>query len=135
MIDVSSDNPAELGMVTDAVRRHMDGLKELRDVEDTRPCRASNGTSTSIARWPAASASIPQAIGTAVQLVTNGILVGKYRPDDANDEVDIRVRYPASQRGVHALDDLRVAVPGPQGGAQMVPISNFVKLEPAKEVD
>ncbi|MEI9932527.1 MAG: hypothetical protein WDM89_18810 [Rhizomicrobium sp.] len=43
-----------------------------------------------------------QSIGTAVQLVTNGILVGKYRPDDSQDEVDIRVRYPSESRGVAA---------------------------------
>ncbi len=46
-----------------------------------------------------------QTIGTAVQLVTDGILVGKYRPDDSDDEVDIRVRYPEPERGIHALDD------------------------------
>jgi multidrug efflux pump len=132
---VSSDNSAELGMVTDAVRRHMDGLKELRDVEDTRPLPGIEWD-LDINREMASRFGVnTQAIGTAVQLVTNGILVGKYRPDDANDEVDIRVRYPASQRGVHALDDLRVAVPALQGGAEMVPISNFVKLKPTKEVD
>ena len=33
-------------------------------------------------------------VGSAVQLVTNGILIGDYRPDDADDEVDIRARFP-----------------------------------------
>ncbi|MGZ5931555.1 MAG: efflux RND transporter permease subunit [Rhizomicrobium sp.] len=135
MIDVSSDDPAGLATVTDAVRRHMDGVKELRDVEDTRPLPGIEWD-LDINREMASRFGVnTQAIGTAVQLVTNGILVGKYRPDDANDEVDIRVRYPASQRGVHALDDLRVAVPGPQGGAQMVPLSNFVKLKPTQQVN
>ena len=36
-----------------------------------------------------------QQIGTAVQLVTNGIFIARYRPDDSDDEVDIRVRYPS----------------------------------------
>ena len=31
-------------------------------------------------------------VGALVQLVTNGVLVGTYRPDDSRDEVDIRVR-------------------------------------------
>jgi multidrug efflux pump len=40
------------------------------------------------------------------------------------------VRYPAGSRGIHALDDVRVATLG-----GMVPISNFVKLRPAQQVN
>ena len=65
-----------------------------------------------------------------MQLVTDGILVGDYRPDDSTQQVDIRVRYPAPSRGIHALDDVRVSTPG-----GMVPISNFVKLRPAQQVN
>src|SRR6201999_2659599 len=72
-----------------------------------------------------------QTIGTAVQLVTNGILVGKYRPDDSQDEIDIRVRYPQSARGIAALQDLRVT--GPDGSA--TPLSTFVKIKPAQQVN
>ena len=135
MIDVSSDNPSDLAAVTAAVREHMDGLKELRDVEDTRPLPGIEWD-LDINREMASRFGVStQTIGTAVQLVTNGILVGKYRPDDSTDEVDIRVRYPASQRGVHALDDLRVAVPGAQGASAMVPLSNFVQLKPTQQVN
>jgi multidrug efflux pump len=72
-----------------------------------------------------------QSIGTAVQLVTNGIMVGKYRPDDSQDEVDIRVRYPSESRGIAALDNLRVAA----NDGSMVPISNFVTRKPAQQVN
>ena len=33
----------------------------------------------------------------------------EYRPDQADDAVDIRVRYPTKDRGVGALDLLRTA--------------------------
>ncbi len=69
------------------------------------------------------------AVGTAVQLLTNGVLVGYYRPDDAEEEVDIRVRYPSDQRGIFQLDQLRVNTR--QG---MVPISSFIKREPHAKV-
>ena len=72
-----------------------------------------------------------QQIGTAVQLVTNGSFIARYRPDDSDNEVDIRVRYPSGARGIHALDDLRVATN--TGG--MVPLSNFVTMTPAKETN
>ena len=74
----------------------MEAQKELRDVEDTRPLPGIEWDlkiNRELANRFGANA---QTIGTAVQLVTNGIMVGKYRPDDSDDEVDIRVRYPAA---------------------------------------
>jgi multidrug efflux pump len=60
-------------------------------------------------------------VGKAVQLVTNGIRVADYRPDDADDEVDIIVRLPREERGLDQLDRLRV-----QTRSGLVPIANFV---------
>jgi multidrug efflux pump len=131
MIDVSSDNLDDLKNVTQTVRLHMNALPELRDVEDTRPLPGIEWN-IDINRELANRLGVStQAIGTAVQLVTNGILVGKYRPDDSQDELDIRVRYPKDQRGVHALDNLRVST----NTGQMVPISNFVDLKPVQKTD
>ena len=130
MIDVSSDDYTQLAAVTNTIRRHMDKLKELRDLEDTRPLPGIEWDvqiDRDVANRFGANA---QSIGTAVQLVTDGILVGEYRPDDSTQQVDIRVRYPAPARGIHALDDIRVSTPG-----GMVPASNFVKLVPAQQVN
>ena len=125
MIDVSSDDYANLAQVTAAIRAHLNTMPELRDVEDTRPLPGIEWDLAINRELASRFGANAQSIGTAVQLVTNGILVGKYRPDDAHDEVDIRVRYPKQFRGIHALDGLRVATA--DGG--MVPISNFVTHE------
>ena len=37
-------------------------------------------------------------IGQMVQMVTNGVRLGEFRPDDADDEVEIRLRYPEQNR-------------------------------------
>jgi multidrug efflux pump len=68
-------------------------------------------------------------VGAMVQLVTNGILIGEYRPDDSDDEIDIRVRYPSASRSLMQLDELRI--PTPDG---LVPISTFVERVPAQKV-
>ena len=65
-------------------------------------------------------------IGNAIQLVTKGIRVAGYRPDDATDELDIRVRYPIAERHLDQIGNLRV--PTRNG---MVPISNFVSVSAA----
>ena len=56
-------------------------------------------------------------------------MVGDYRPDDADDEVDIRVRFPEDNRNLGQLDRLRIAV-----GDTLVPVSNFVTREPTPRI-
>jgi multidrug efflux pump len=68
-------------------------------------------------------------IGAAIQLLTNGIFMGHYRPDDSEEEVDIRVRYPAEYRGIDQLDSIRI---GTANGP--VPISSFVTREAKQKV-
>ena len=65
-------------------------------------------------------------IGNAIQMTTSGIRLAGYRPDDATDELDIRVRYPLQQRHLDQILMLRVPVSG-----GMVPISNFVSMNPS----
>lgn len=69
-------------------------------------------------------------VGRAIQLVTDGLLLAEYRPDDANDEIEIRLRYPEEYRGLKMLEELRVTTPqGP------VPVSTFVNRVPKPKVD
>ncbi len=68
-------------------------------------------------------------VGAMVQLVTNGIMIGEYRPDDSDDEIEIRVRYPEQDRSLSQLDELRI--PTPSG---LVPINTFVERVPAQKV-
>lgn len=131
MIDVSSDDYTELANVTAAIRSHINKMSELRDIEDTRPLPGIEWDLNINRELASRAGASAQSIGTAVQLVTNGILVGKYRPDDSTDEVDIRVRYPSAYRGIHALDNLRVAT----ASGSMVPISNFVTMTPEPQVN
>lgn len=69
-------------------------------------------------------------VGRAIQLVTDGLLLAEYRPDDANDEIEIRLRYPEEYRGLKMLQELTVSTPqGP------VPVSTFVNRVPKPKVD
>lgn len=64
-----------------------------------------------------------------VQLVTTGVSIGTYRPDDAIDELDIKVRLPKDQRSFEALDSLRIIT-----NAGLVPVSNFITREAVPKV-
>jgi len=69
------------------------------------------------------------AVGSAVQLVTNGLKATEYRPVDSDKAVDILVRFPPDRRSLDQIDDLRIQTP-----AGHVPIGNFVTREPAPRV-
>ncbi len=113
--------------IVNYMRSDVDGL---RDIDDTRSLPGVE-FKLNVDRAQAAiyGADVSQ-VGIAVQLVTNGIKVGEYRPDRADDGVDIRVRYPSESRGLLALDQLRINTAN-----GLVPLSNFVSLEPIPNVD
>ena len=130
-IQFTGDDKALLGPVVARVRDYLDNEVEgLRDIEDTRSLPGIEWK-LSVDRAQAALYNADVSlVGIAVQLVTNGVWVGEYRPDTADDAVDIRIRYPASARGLGALDDLKISTP-----KGLVPISNFVQREAVPNLD
>jgi multidrug efflux pump len=128
-IELSSHQPALLAGAVDFVRRHMESIEGLRDVDDSRPVP---GVEWQI-RVDRAAASRFGAdislVGSYVQFVTNGLMLGTYRPDGADDEIDIRVRFPAATRTLGQIDQLRVVT-----SHGLVPITSFVERFPAPTV-
>lgn len=122
-IELRSDNQEILQAEATRIREHLEkNVKDLVDIDDTMPLPGIEWE-LQVDRQQAALYGASVGItGLAVQLITNGVLVGKYRPDDAENEVDIRVRYPAEERNIESLDALTVTT---HHGA--VPLSNFVK--------
>jgi multidrug efflux pump len=97
-------------------------LGDTIDVEDGRPASGIDWEVT-IDRVAAAKYGIGvRELSPYVQLVTGGVRIGSYRPDDATDELDIRVRLPDDERTFDALDSLRIVTA--QG---LVPVSNFIE--------
>ena len=69
-------------------------------------------------------------VGSTISMITNGLKIGEYRPDDVDDELDIRVRYPEEKRDLGQLESVRLKT---QTG--MVPVSNFVEQTAKPKVD
>jgi multidrug efflux pump len=125
-LQIGSRYPQLLEPAVVKVRDLIDEMGGFVDVEDDRPLPGIewqiNVDRTMAARFGADITLV----GNAIQMVTNGIKVSDYRPDDADDEVDIIVRLPQDQRDLDSLDRLRV-----QTRYGLVPISNFVTIKPA----
>lgn len=128
-LQLASRFPEHLDNAADRVVAAMESIDGLRDIEDSRPLPGIEWR-IKVDRAKAARFNADVAtVGGVVQFVTNGIKVGEYRPDDSDDEIDIRVRFPESARNLDQLDLLRI--PTNEGN---VPIGNFVTREPGQKV-
>ena len=124
-IEFRSRFPERLEALVAQFRGKLEAMDGLLDVEDSR---ALPGIEWQL-KVDRAQAGLYNAdiltVGKTVQLLTNGIKVGEYRPDDADKEVEIRVCFPIEYRNIEQLDLLRV-----QTSHGQVPISNFVVRTP-----
>ncbi|HET8726015.1 MAG TPA: efflux RND transporter permease subunit, partial [Alphaproteobacteria bacterium] len=121
-VQLTSRLPELLPEAADKIRAKLESMPGLIDIEDSL---SSPGVEweLQIDRAHAARFGLDvTAVGQAVKLVTNGLVIGAYRPDDTDDEIDLVVRYPEQYRSIEQLDNIRLMTDA--GG---VPISNFIE--------
>ncbi len=107
------------------VRAHLeDNVEGLIDIDDTTPVPGIEWQITVDRARAAMSGANMSEIGTAIQLLTNGVMMGDFRPDDSEEEVEIRVRYPEEYRGVEQIDNIRINTAN-----GLVPISSFINRD------
>ena len=123
-LEIASRDPGKLGPTVARVREFFDPLPGLKDVTDSRPVPGIEWKllvdREAAARYGADIATV----GSTVRLVTNGIKLATYRPDDADDEVDIVARYPLTSRHLGEID--RLVVNTPKGA---VPLGHMMTRE------
>jgi multidrug efflux pump len=121
-IQLTSTDFVALEAAADIVRRKLESMPGLVDVQDSRPVPGIEWE-LDVDRAEAAKYGLDvTAVGDVIQLVTRGLKFGDYRPDDADDEIDIVARFPSEVRNISELDQLRIPV-----AEGSVPLSNFVE--------
>ena len=93
-----------------------------RDVDDGLPLPGIDWNLEVNKAEAAKFGASPLTVGTAVQLVTNGVKVSEYRPTTTDKSVDILLRFPPERRSLNELDQLVLMT-----SSGNVPIGNFVK--------
>ena len=130
-IQVSSSDRQALYKTVSQIRQWIDGNVEgIRNLQDTLPL-AGIQWEVEVDRARAAMLGVNVAdVGNMVQMVTGGIIIGEFRPDDADGEIEIRLRYPKQDRQLTTIDNLSVNTPnGP------VSISSFSQRIAKPRVD
>ena len=128
-IEFSSRFGDLLNASVERVRTYMEDNPSVVNIEDSRPLPGIEWQIKVDRAEAARFGADVSLVGAMVQLVTNGIKIGEYRPDDSDDEIDIRVRYPEESRSLSQIDELRI--PSEQG---LIPISTFIERVPAQKV-
>ena len=130
VIELSSRFPEKLNESARIISTALHNHSQFTDIEDssTKPgIEWQLKIDRSLAATYGADAAL---VGSTVQMVTNGLKLGEYRPDDVDDELDIRVRFPEDKRNISRLDTLRLKTP-----AGLVPVSSFVERSAVPKVD
>lgn len=129
-LELNSRFPDKLQDAVPKIRRALLENGQFTDIEDTgaKPgIEWQLNIDRSLAATYGADAAI---VGSSVQMVTNGLKVGEYRPDDVDEELDIRVRFPENKRYIGRLDTLRIKTDN-----GLVPVGSFVERVAAPKVD
>ena len=126
---LAGDEWETLYQATTAARAQFEATPGLILIEDTTPLPGIdwqiNVDVEKAGRYGADVATV----GAMVQLVTRGILLDTMRVDTSDEEIEIRVRLPESDRVLSTLDTLKVRT---EDG--LVPLSNFITREPVEKL-
>lgn len=127
-INISGRSTTKISQTVDAVRKAMNDVGGFVDVEDSRPLPGIEWRILVDREKAARYGADITLLGDAIKMITGGIQLAEYRPDDADEELDIRLRFPVEERNLEKLRQLKV--PTSKG---QIPISNFIKIEPAQK--
>jgi len=127
IIEASSSSIDALKDAVEKIRAVVAAQPGVLNPEDTRPLPGIEWRLQVNRAEAARFGADVSLVGSIIQLVTNGIKLGAFRPDDSDEEIDIRVRFPSDARSLDRLSELRIPT---RGGN--VPIGTFVTRQPAE---
>lgn len=128
-LKVSSLDSSQLNRYVDKIKAEMADMGGFVDVEDDRSLPGIEWRLNVDREAAARFGSDVVGVGSAVRLVTNGLVLATYRPEEVRDEVDIVVRVPSNWR---ELDQFQRQTINTARG--QVPLSQFVELAPGDKV-
>ena len=127
-LEVSSVDSEKLEATVAQILGAMDEVGGFTNVEDTRALPGIEWELLVNREEAARYGADISSLGSAVQLLTTGLKLSEYQPDDADEELDIRLRFNDENRNMEQLNQLNI--PTPNG---LIPIGNFLQFETSQK--
>ena len=128
-IEIYNENLSSGVKTVDEVIELMNELGGFVDIVDSRPLPGVEWTIVfdrdEASRYGVSISSL----GDVLKLLTSGIEISDYRPQESDEELDVRLRFQENQRNLGRLQELKV--PTPSG--EFIPLSVFSNLIPQKK--
>ena len=127
-INLASDDASLILAEMEKIKNYLSELENIRDLEDSSPS-PSIEYQLYVNREEAAKygANI-SIIGNTIKLLTSGLKLSEYRPDDSDESIPIFLRLPENQRTIDQLNDIKIPT-----SSGYVPISNFTTIKASQK--
>ncbi len=125
-IDILGDDLDDLAAATDDLVARMERLGGFVDITDSRPLPGMEWTLVTDRDAASRHGVSIAGLGAMIKMLTRGVRISDYRPDDSEDELDVVMRFLGDQRNLDRLKELRV----PTAAGAYVPLSVFATLQP-----
>ena len=128
-IEIFGDDLEEIANATEAVVARMDEIGGFVDIADNRPLPGLEWTLVTDREAASRHGVSISSLGTMIKLLTRGVRISDFRPDDSEEELDVVMRFMGDQRNLDRLRELRV----PAADGSYVPLSVFARLQPREK--
>ena len=128
-IQLTSRLPELLIPAAARVRNKFNEMTGLNSIEDSRPLPGIDWEVMVDRAQAAKYGADVGSVGNMIQMTTGGYKIGTYRPNDSDDEIEIRARFPQAHRTIEELNHVRLNTP-----VGAVPISNFVVRQAREKI-
>ena len=127
-INLTSSDPSLTINEVERIQNYLLNISGLKDLETSLPS-PSIEYQLYVDREEAAKYGASIAIiGNTIKLITGGLKLSEFRPDDSNDSIPIFLRLPEDQRTIDQLNSIKIPT-----SVGYVPISNFTDIKTDQE--
>ena len=127
-IEIFDENLDSGAKAVEQIIELMGELGGFVDIVDSRPLPGIEWTivfNRDIASRYGVSIS---SLGDMLKLLTSGVEITDYRPQESDDELDVKLRFQKNQRNLSRLQEIKI----PTNSGDYVPLSVFANLIPQK---
>ena len=127
-INLTSNDPVITISEVKRIQEYLSNIQGLKDLETSLPS-PSIEYQLYVNREEAAKYGASIAIiGNTIKLITGGLKLSEFRPDDSDESIPIYLRLPENQRTIDQLNSIKIPT-----SSGYVPISNFTEIETSQE--